>query len=279
MSEFHRLQITDVIDECKDTKTFLLEEEGRRRIFFPDPAQFSIFWLPGVSANPISYAYDDPLGITVRKISDDDKEEKGKSSFAHELFQRKPGDYVFARPPQGNRFSDFDELCDACIVAGGCGGAPLAFHVDCCDYRNVHVLLGAKTKDELLFEKRFRTALEGNGRLSVATNNGSNGVHGYVTDLIGQADIKKGETTFFICGPEAMMKKAADIAVSNGYADPEHVVILMERYMKCGDGLCGSCTCGGRLICKDGPVMTYAQLQGTEFGRARRGRSGAYEKI
>ena len=75
------------------------------------------------------------------------------------------------------------------------------------------------------------------------------------------------------CGPEIMMKKVVDIA--NKYNIP--VQVSLERYMKCGIGICGQCCVDdeGLCVCKDGPVFWGDKLKYiSEFGKYKRDASG-----
>ena len=40
---------------------------------------------------------------------------------------------------------------------------------------------------------------------------------------------------------------------------PKRIFLSMERHMQCGVGLCGHCQLGPTLICRDGPVYSYAE--------------------
>jgi dihydroorotate dehydrogenase electron transfer subunit len=74
------------------------------------------------------------------------------------------------------------------------------------------------------------------------------------------------------CGPERLMKRVADICLKNKVP----CQASLERYMKCGVGLCGSCAIdsSGLRVCKDGPVFTAKQLENSEFGRYTRDKAG-----
>jgi len=54
------------------------------------------------------------------------------------------------------------------------------------------------------------------------------------------------------------------------------IQISLERYIKCGFGLCGSCSIGRYLLCLDGPVFTSKQLReiANDFGISRRNING-----
>lgn len=51
--------------------------------------------------------------------------------------------------------------------------------------------------------------------------------------------------------------------------------LSVERYMKCGFGICGQCALDGLLVCQDGPVFDAEQLDGLrDFGHVRRSATG-----
>jgi dihydroorotate dehydrogenase electron transfer subunit len=68
-----------------------------------------------------------------------------------------------------------------------------------------------------------------------------------------------------------MMRKVFDIGSANALP----VQASLERYMKCGIGICASCCIGDRLVCKDGTVFNEKELSLlTEFGKTYRDKSG-----
>ncbi len=272
-------RIAGIEDSCADTKTFSLESRDRN-VLSPEPGQYGMFWLPGVSENPISFS--GPNQITVRKVCEED--EPG-TSFTERLFSMEAGDEILVRGPYGRPFrigsreaGDYHDV----IIAGGCGAAPLRLLAErlraakdkCRNNKTMYVLLGATTSDGLLFEDEYRQFADD---VHIYTDDGSSGKEGLVTDGIGEIGIEP-STRIYVCGPERMMAAAAE-AATEAEASAENIQISLERYMKCGMGLCGSCECSGYLVCKDGPVFTYEQLGGTDFGQRRRTRSGRFEDI
>jgi dihydroorotate dehydrogenase electron transfer subunit len=78
------------------------------------------------------------------------------------------------------------------------------------------------------------------------------------------------------CGPEIMMKKIADLA--DYHKIPAQ--FSLERYMKCGVGICGQCCVDnvGWRICKEGPVFWDDEVKLiTEFGKYHRDAAGRKE--
>ena len=109
--------------------------------------------------------------------------------------------------------------------------------------------------------------------VSIATEDGSAGEKGLVTELSKQL---LGEGRFDLiltCGPERMMREVVRQGLEHGV----RVQASLERYMKCGFGVCGSCVLDplGLRVCVDGPVFDGALLMKTEFGELKRDASGA----
>jgi len=134
--------------------------------------------------------------------------------------------------------------------------------------------LGAKTVDEMIMERRFKDPI-------VTTDDGSYGEKGFVTDALKRYDLKtltNPRTKAAICGPEKMMYKAAEIL--KNCIPPENIYISVERLMKCGAGLCGSCDFGGYRVCVDGPVFTYKEIMNVpDFGKFKKDRCGRKELL
>jgi len=63
------------------------------------------------------------------------------------------------------------------------------------------------------------------------------------------------------CGPPVMLRYLFQSLAGLGYLR-ERVLTTMENRMKCGIGLCGRCNIGPFYVCRDGPVVTWAQLEG-----------------
>lgn len=259
--EYKHLKITKIIEEGKDIKTFLFDENVRAK-----PGQFVMAWIPGVAEKPFSLSYNRPLGITVKK------QKNPSSIFTPALFELKEKDNVWIRGPCGNGFSlGVFGSSNVYIIGGGIGIAPLALLVRELFTSNITCFIGAKSADELIFEKR----LEKVGEVRVATEDGSKGKKGLVTDLL--KDYKfPSYVKVAICGPERMIYNSAKILERS--LNPNNIYVSLERYMKCGNGLCGSCDFGGYRVCVDGPVFAYNEIKDIlDFGRFKRDASGSKE--
>jgi len=126
---------------------------------------------------------------------------------------------------------------------------------------------GARTKADLACLSRVRAA----GPVHVSTDDGSEGFHGFVSDLAAKLLHEERFDMVLTCGPEVMMKKVVDAA--NARRVP--VQASLERYMKCGIGICDACAFDDKLVCYDGPVFGGEELaKSQDFGRWRRDISG-----
>jgi len=256
--------IEKVIDETTTVRTLVFSDEIMSNVL---PGQFAMVWIPGINELPMSVMISKESGkaaFTIRK--------HGPASTG--LFNVKVGEQIGIRGPYGNSF-DLKEG-KLLLVGGGTGLVTmmrLLTFVKPTD--DVTVLIGAKSKDEVFFEDLTNSLLENNPhRVIVSTDDGSYGQKGLVTDLVEKL---VNETQFdgvYTCGPEIMMYNTAYSAHSRGM----FVQASLERMMKCGVGICGSCCIGEDLVCKDGTVFDGQHLfSNKEFGHFHRNKAGVLE--
>ncbi len=115
--------------------------------------------------------------------------------------------------------------------------------------KNVNVILGFNTADEVFYEQEFKKL---GCNVTVTTVDGSYGVKGFVTNAY-----PENYTYFYTCGPEPMLKAIYKTAKTSGQ-------MSFEERMGCGFGACMGCSCktiaGYKRICKDGPVMLKEEI-------------------
>jgi dihydroorotate dehydrogenase electron transfer subunit len=110
----------------------------------------------------------------------------------------------------------------------------------------------------------------------VVTEDGTYGKKGFVTDVLEELLGQNSFDAVYTCGPELMMYKTVNLARSNQI----FVQASLERMMKCGIGICGSCCTSKDLVCRDGTVFDGDHLmQNDEFGHQHRAKSGILEQI
>jgi dihydroorotate dehydrogenase electron transfer subunit len=88
------------------------------------------------------------------------------------------------------------------------------------------------------------------------TDDGTAGQKGFVTQAISDLLSKERFNMIYVCGPEVMTKKIFEMIEAHKLP----LEASLERLMRCGIGLCGSCVIGKYRVCRDGPVFTAAQL-------------------
>jgi dihydroorotate dehydrogenase electron transfer subunit len=164
--------------------------------------------------------------------------------------------------PLGNTFTISPKSQNLLLVAGGVGAAPLLLLANEAVEKglNVTYLLGAASADGLLTPDH----LPGEVEYVTATDDGSAGYQGFVTDLIPHyipwAD------QIFSCGPEAMFRSLRRQVVAHRFAEKPTVQLSVERTMACGVGACLGCvvetTSGMKTSCVEGPVFEMEALVG-----------------
>jgi len=220
-------------------------EEDLRVFRFEDgidsePGQFVFAWVPEVGERPFSVAYNKPLTLAVEK--------RGVTTSA--MFELKEGDELMVRGPYGRGFRDLDN--DYVLVLGGTGAATGYAIAKALreNGRKPAVMEGAETASKLLFAEEFAEI----GRFIPATDDGSAGMRGYVTEAL-ESYLENGGrcSSFFNCGPEVMMETA--MGIEGNYRDIENIFYSSEDYMGCGVGACGACSRHGYRSCVDGPIF------------------------
>jgi dihydroorotate dehydrogenase electron transfer subunit len=218
------------------------------------PGNFVILWLPDFDFLPMSISNVDGnlIEITVQKVGE------GTSK----LFEKNIGDKIGIRGPFGNSWN-YEDASNILVVGGGMGIAALMSLIEPLkqNKKNVFVAIGAKDEPSLIFADRLIDLIP---NTLCSTDDGSVGRKCFVTDTIEEIIKKEKIDLIITCGPEVMMKRVSEIADSHNI----EIQASLERRMKCGIGLCGSCCLGTDndiSVCKDGPIFNSKQLK--EFSR------------
>jgi len=253
--EMHTLPVKQVVFHHDGLQSFVFP-----RAFDAEPGQFVMLWIPGVDEKPFSVSdvTDGKIEVTAKAVG----------PFSRALMNCKPGDRLGLRGPFGRGFRPRGR---GLVVGGGMGIAPLRYLVHRLeqDRASFRIVLGARTAEEMMFVGDF-------SRLGAqfATDDGSLGRQCLVTSLAERLCEEERFDLIYGCGPEPMLvalKKLADRAGID-------CQLSLERHMKCGIGICGSCCVDGSgiCICREGPVLDRAELDlVADFGLPHRDATGA----
>jgi NAD(P)H-flavin reductase len=158
------------------------------------------------------------------------------------------GDRLLLSGPFGNGFDAPSP--DTLLVGGGIGIAPL---LGVQERWGGRALLGFRDAHHAHGAALFREA-------EVATDDGSHGHHGFVTDLL-ERELDREPRAVYACGPPALLEAIGESARRRGI----HAALALEAPMACGFGACYGCvvatTEGYRRVCLDGPVFEAAALR------------------
>ncbi len=167
------------------------------------------------------------------------------------LSNAKIGDVFDVLIGLGNGY-DLSKSGDKPLLIGGGVGVPPMYNLAkklLAQGKQVSVILGFNTKEEVFYEKEFKDL---GANVTVTTVDGSYGVKGFVTNAI-----IDGYTYFYTCGPEPMLKAVYNNTNTSGQ-------FSFEERMGCGFGACMGCSCktlyGNKRICRDGPVLLKEEI-------------------
>ena len=169
-----------------------------------------------------------------------------------QMSRMKNGDELDLLTGLGNGYNTRTSGDSPLLVGGGVGVPPM--YMLCrkliSEGKNVTVVLGFNSKDDVFYENEFRAL---GADVHIATADGTYGTKGFVTDVIKNLQY----TFFYTCGPEPMFRAMHKIMKTPGQYS-------FEERMGCGFGACMGCSCktltGNKRICKEGPVMESEEI-------------------
>jgi dihydroorotate dehydrogenase electron transfer subunit len=242
------VKIESITEHSSEIKSFVIRNSRIADAY--KPGMFVILWLPDIDFLPMSISGidGDLIEITIQKIGE------GTSK----LFESIEGDSIGIRGPFGSSF-DYEDLKNILVVGGGMGIAALTTLIEALNENkvNLQVAIGAKDEASLIFAERLLGLIP---NTMCTTEDGSFGKKCLVTYPVQDLINKENFDMIFTCGPELMMKKVLELADSKKIK----IQASLERKMKCGLGLCGSCCLGEKnnvTVCKDGPIFDSDQLR------------------
>lgn len=218
--------------------------------------QFVHIRVPGHTLRrPISICEVDRDRGTLRLVF----ETKGSGTEA--LSQLAVGGLMDVMGPLGNGFTLLEPTANAIVVGGGIGTPPMletAKHYA----ENATAILGFRDAAHVILDEEFDAC---GCDVRLATDDGSRGHKGFVTDLLRTRLQEGGADILYACGPKPMLKAVAAVAKEFGV----RCQVSMEERMGCGVGACLVCACeiarkNGdttyKHVCKDGPVFEAEEV-------------------
>lgn len=266
--------ILRIVQETPRIKSIRLNAPAMART--ATPGQFLMVWIPGVDEIPMSISAVNPThGFVEFAVT-------AVGEATTQLHKARPGVLLGLRGPLGRGFTlpPTKPSGRLLIVGGGCGAAPLLFAAQYAHDRGwqVDAVLGARTKAELLYRRQLQPVV---ATLVTATEDSSDGIPGTAIDGARQVlDAMPSTSRYavcFGCGPELMLVSLTELV--ERYRVP--LQLSLERYMKCGVGLCGHCVIDGNgtRVCLEGPVFDARQLRNTDFGKSDRDATGRRQSL
>ena len=252
-------RIENVKVENPITKTYTFKDT---RCAKAKPGQFLMLWIPNVDEIPLSIMKTEgkTVSVTVKAVGE----------ATHTLHRMKQGNTIGVRGPFGNNFTQ--KSGKVLLIGGGTGTAPLLFLAEQLvpKIKRICFVIGAKTKNELLLLNQLKTLCA--EKPVATTEDGSYGLKCIATKPLEKLLVEEKFDMVYACGPEPMIRRVFNLTERHSV----QMEASLERLMRCGIGLCGSCMIGKYRVCKDGPVFNSKQLREVkdELGLSKLGFDG-----
>lgn len=255
-----RFNIVESREEAMNIHSLVIESEEIAQA--AEPGQYMILIRPMEDINPMSFSLVDRsencVGITFKVVGESTKEYASLDIGDELAVQLAPCGNSYSLPKKEQKI-----LC----VGGGMGIANLAPLVDKAYEVGAYIdfIAGFKTKDEAFFLDRLH---DKSNNLIVTTDDGSFSQKGNVLTALKKLkrESKLNYDKIYSCGKEEMMYGVFQFIELCGI-DGE---FSLERFMKCGMGVCGSCAIDSYLVCQDGTVFSSEQLRKIkDFGKRK----------
>lgn len=262
------MEVTDIIDETVDTRTFRLQFKDKElaKKFSFKAGQFGEYSMFGegestfcIASSPTRSEYIECSFKQIGKVTSS-------------MRRLSVGDTIGFRGPYGNYFP-VEEMKgkNVLFIAGGIGLAPVRCVIwNVLDLRNefkdITIVYGARSHKDLVYKRELKEWKERKDIKTVVTLDPGgetpdwDGDIGFVPAIVEKTAPKSENTVAIVCGPPIMIKFTIPVLTKLGFKE-ENIITTLENRMKCGLGKCGRCNVGNVYVCKDGPVFTYEQLK------------------
>lgn len=222
------------------------------------------------AARPGQFVHIRANGFTLRRpisICGIDKE-KGtlrivfeiRGQGTEEIAKLNKGDLIDMLAPLGHGFTVKPDAEKVILIGGGIGAPPMLPLAKVYSEKAV-VISGFRNSSAAILQEDFKAA---GAEVILCTDDGSAGIHGFVTQPLKELAEKGGISAVYACGPMPMLKGVAAICKENGI----FCEISLEERMACGIGACLGCACRTKRndeeyfahVCKDGPVFDAEEV-------------------
>lgn len=271
----HLLSISGMSEETPDVRTLTLrfaDSENAKRFEGWAPGQFGeftvfgygecVFAISNAPWRPNGNGGSEPIiECTFRDV--------GKVT--HALMDRAQGDLVGFRGPYGNSFPLENWLGkDLIFIGGGMGMAAIRSAILEVLNRNkefgeIVILNGARTVADMVYKEQMNEwETVDNVRVVRTVDPGGEspdwkGEIGLIPKVFEEMKLKPNGRIVIACGPPIMLKFLF-LSLEKMKFAPNQVLTTLENKMKCGIGICGRCNVGPFFVCRDGPVLEWADL-------------------
>ncbi len=203
---------------------------------------------------PISICGIDPVKGTLRIVF----EIRGEGT--SEIANLNKGDVIDMLAPLGHGFTVNPDFKKVILIGGGIGTPPMLPLAKAYGKKAV-AISGFRNASAVILQEDFAAA---GAETILCTDDGSAGIHGFVTQPLEELVRNGGVDAVFACGPTPMLKKITEICKENSV----YCEISLEERMACGIGACLGCACKTKRndeeyfahVCKDGPVFKAEEV-------------------
>ncbi len=170
------------------------------------------------------------------------------------------GDLIDMLAPLGHGFTILPEAEKVILIGGGIGTPPMLPLAKIYGKRAA-AISGFRSASAVILQEDFRKT---GAETILCTDDGSAGIHGFVTEPLRELLQKGGIDAVYACGPMPMLKNVSAICRENAV----YCEISLEERMACGIGACLGCACRTLRndeeyfahVCKDGPVFKAEEV-------------------